>query len=121
KGMAAQFTAMNGPALTRLRAWISLATSSFPVPDSPVIKTFTSVWATRSINANTFFIAVDDPINRPMPPPVSSVRNLAFSARPAYLLRVFDSPPVRAHVASHTELSLRHLQSELKLPFFFPS
>ena len=36
--MAAQFIATNGAARRELREWMALATSSLPVPDSPVIK-----------------------------------------------------------------------------------
>ena len=42
---AAQFTATNGPRARRLAAWTALATSSLPVPDSPVISTVASVGA----------------------------------------------------------------------------
>jgi hypothetical protein len=44
--MAAQFTLMKGLSRRTLFWYSSLAISSFPVPDSPVISTVTSVWAT---------------------------------------------------------------------------
>ena len=39
--MAAALTAMKGPSARGLAAWSARATSSFPVPDSPVISTGT--------------------------------------------------------------------------------
>jgi hypothetical protein len=48
-GMAAQFTATNGPVPRGERRWISRATSSLPVPVSPWSSTVTSVAATFSM------------------------------------------------------------------------
>ncbi len=52
-GMAPQLTTTKGPLLRGLRAWISLAISSLPVPVSPVINTLMSVVATFSTLWNT--------------------------------------------------------------------
>ena len=48
--------------------WIVLATSSFPVPLSPVTNTLASVGATRSISSYTFCIASDRPTIVPKRP-----------------------------------------------------
>ena len=48
-GIAAQFTSTKGPSLRRLRAWICRATSSLPVPFSPVISTQPLLGAATSI------------------------------------------------------------------------
>ena len=47
-GMAAQFTLMSGMRRSALRSWIARATSSLPVPVSPVMSTVLLVSATRS-------------------------------------------------------------------------
>ncbi len=49
--MAAEFTATNGCSARRLARWMAAATSSLPVPDSPVMSTRVSpgaTWATSS-------------------------------------------------------------------------
>ena len=51
--MAAQLTGTNGWALRRLPAWMARATSSLPVPDSPVRSTVASVAATRTARSST--------------------------------------------------------------------
>ena len=48
-GIAAQLTATNGPRERGDRPWMARATSSFPVPLSPRIRTVVSVGATRRI------------------------------------------------------------------------
>ena len=50
-GMAAQLIATNGPWARALRLWRARATSSLPVPLSPVTNTDASVCATRSIKS----------------------------------------------------------------------
>ena len=47
--MAPQLTARNGRVRRRLRSWMVRATSSLPVPLSPVMNTVTAVPATRAI------------------------------------------------------------------------
>ena len=51
--MAAQLTATNGRLARGLWAWRARATSSLPVPDSPVISTLACEPATRRMSANT--------------------------------------------------------------------
>ena len=48
RGMALQLTLTNGRLDRGLRLWTSLASSSLPVPDSPVMSTVASVDATAS-------------------------------------------------------------------------
>ena len=57
-GIAAQLMATNGPSLRGLRWWMALATSSLPVPLSPVMSTVVSVSATRATRSYIFFIAL---------------------------------------------------------------
>ena len=52
-GIAAQFTLMKARADRGDRLWIARATSSFPVPVSPVISTVESVGATLDTCAST--------------------------------------------------------------------
>ena len=52
-GMAAQLTSMNGPCRRGLAAWMARATSSLPLPFSPVISTRAAVGPTLSIRART--------------------------------------------------------------------
>ena len=47
-GIAAQLTLMSGMSRCALRSWIARATSSLPVPVSPVMSTVLLVSATRS-------------------------------------------------------------------------
>ncbi len=47
--MAAQFTLMRGMARWALRSWMARATSSLPVPVSPVMSTVLRARATRSM------------------------------------------------------------------------
>ena len=56
-GIAAQLTATNGPVAALLRSWSARATSSLPVPLSPVTSTVASVSATRAMISWTFCIA----------------------------------------------------------------
>src|SRR5215510_1539348 len=63
----AQLIASYRRAARRLSAWIAEATSSFPVPDSPCIRTGTSIGATRSIRRTSACIAAapaDDAVGR---------------------------------------------------------
>ncbi len=60
-GMAAQFTRTYGPAVLRLSRWMSRATSSLPVPDSPSRSTVASLAATARAVSNTWLHARDLP------------------------------------------------------------
>ena len=51
--MALQLTATKGPCDRRLRRWMARATSSLPVPDSPVTRTVTSTRTTLAIMRKT--------------------------------------------------------------------
>ena len=59
--IAAQFTRTNGRSPRRLATWIARATSSLPVPDSPVTSTVASVGAIRITRSSTSRIAVERP------------------------------------------------------------
>ena len=61
-GMAAQLTLMNGLSLRDEWAWSARATSSFPVPLSPVRRTVVGVSATRSSTAYRSAIPVEVPM-----------------------------------------------------------
>ncbi len=61
-GMAAQLTATNGRSRRGLFQWIDFATSSLPVPDSPVTSTDAAEPASRRISANTSCMADDLPM-----------------------------------------------------------
>ena len=60
-GIAAQFTSTNGPRARGESAWIARATSSLPVPFSPVTSTRAAVGATFSIRSITCLIALLEP------------------------------------------------------------
>ena len=60
-GSAAQLTATSGPVARRLRAWTARATSSFPLPLSPVTRTVASVGATRATRSKTRCIGALSP------------------------------------------------------------
>ena len=66
-GSAAQFTATNGPRLRADARWMNRATTSLPVPDSPVKSTVVSVGATCVAARSTFFHVSDGPTMRPYP------------------------------------------------------
>ena len=66
-GRAAQFSATKGMPERPLRRWISRATSSFPVPLSPLMSTETSVGATRSTISKIFFMTGLVPTMAPKP------------------------------------------------------
>ena len=55
---APQFTATNGRSLRGERTWMARATSSLPVPDSPVISTVLPVGAIVSTISNTCSMAL---------------------------------------------------------------
>ncbi len=61
---AAQLTATNGPAARLLWAWIARATTSLPVPLSPLSRTVAWVGATRPIAATTGAIVGSPQVRR---------------------------------------------------------
>ena len=73
-GSAAQLMAMNGPWLRREAWWMKRATTSLPVPDSPVSSTVVSVCATRVACARTSFHCLLWPTTRRTPLRASSSR-----------------------------------------------
>ena len=68
-GMAPQLTEINGPLLLLLNRWIPFATSSLPVPLSPVINTVVSYLATLFARSNNSFISRLSPIISSNPSP----------------------------------------------------
>ena len=96
RGIAALLTVMNGllPLPRALCRWIAEATSSLPVPDSPVISTRDSVGATRAINARSSSIATLVPMSGSSWPSCSCSRLFSASVRPtASALRNATSTP----------------------------
>jgi hypothetical protein len=59
---AAQFTGTNGRTDRRLHVWRFRAISSFPVPLSPVTRTFDDVSARRRMLSQRSQVAADDPM-----------------------------------------------------------
>ncbi len=59
--MAAQFIPIKGLSAFKPLWWIILATSSFPVPDSPVIRTLIGFRAAVSMLERTSAITEDEP------------------------------------------------------------
>ena len=60
-GMAAQFTSTKGRPLRADSRWMARATNSFPVPDSPYMRTGAADGAALVIRSNTLFMTVDLP------------------------------------------------------------
>jgi len=63
-GIAPQLTGTKGPSRRGPDSWMSLATNSFPVPDSPEMWTGAWLRATRPIISRNFCIAADAPSRR---------------------------------------------------------
>ena len=61
-GISAIFKAINGISCLGLFLWSDFAINSFPVPDSPCIRTVAIVFESFPIDLNTFCIAFDSPI-----------------------------------------------------------
>ncbi len=81
-GIAAQLTATNGPWLRRPRAWSARATTSLPVPLSPVTRTVASDAATRARRSSTSCIAGLLPMSSPQGAAASTAcRSRATSSR----------------------------------------
>ena len=79
--MAAQLMATNGLGLRLLSEWMVRATSSLPVPLSPVMSTDAVLGATISIKRNTSCIFFEGPTSEPSTPTSRSLRRLASSSR----------------------------------------
>ena len=79
--MAALFTHTNRWAARPLWRWMADATSSLPVPDSPVISTRASVGATRAIRARSSSIAGLTPTSGSACPSASCRRRFSASVR----------------------------------------
>ena len=79
--MAALFTHTKRFAARPLWRWIAEATSSLPVPDSPVISTRASVGATRAIRARTSSMAGLTPTSGSAWPSASCRRRFSASVR----------------------------------------
>ena len=92
---AARQTGRKGPLRRVLWRWMARATSSLPVPLSPVISTGTSVGATRAICLKSSCIAGDWPI--------SASRAAALGRRPALHGRVRPCRPPRDSSARLTD------------------
>ncbi len=75
-GIAPQLTGTKGASLRGPDSWISRATSSFPVPDSPVMCTGAWLRATRPIMARSRCIGSESPSRRRPP---SAARRLSES------------------------------------------
>src|ERR1700678_3787295 len=75
--MAAQLTLTKAREERRERLWIARATSSFPVPVSPVIRTVESVGATLAMRDRTAFRGLE------VPTISSNIEALSISSRRA--------------------------------------
>ena len=64
-GIAAQLTSTRGESARVERRWRNRATSSLPVPFSPVIRTRASVGATREISCRSWTIGAESPRSVP--------------------------------------------------------
>ena len=67
-GTAARLTGTRSASARGLRRWIARATSSFPVPVSPVMSTEALLGATCCTSAKTLRIAAETPISSSKPP-----------------------------------------------------
>ena len=73
-GNSAQFTGTKGPFARRLRSWSARATSSLPVPLSPVIRTVLSVAAALRTVATTRWMAALTPTTASTPDALAALR-----------------------------------------------
>ena len=80
-GTAAQLIATNGPRARGLASWIARATSSLPVPVSPVMSTLAALGATRTMSSCTFLSGWLSPTNPAVVCIVSLDRSTATSRR----------------------------------------
>src|SRR3954469_2197474 len=109
RGIAAQLTRTNGLSRRGLASWIALATSSLPVPDSPVISPRASDGATRAIICRTAFIAALVPTI--CPPKPSSALSCRATRRVCRSSRADDT-------ASSTPSGVSGFSRKLKAPSF---
>ena len=86
-GMAAQFTLTNGPAANGLELWMWAASSSLPVPDSPISSTRASERAAMVACSTARSQAGLEPIILGVPP--TSSRSRSFSCRRLDCSRAF--------------------------------
>src|SRR3954462_10672444 len=100
--MAPQLTATEGPWRRGLAAWIARAAISFPVPDSPSMRTVESNGATCSISRLTAAIDDDDPVGH-----ITPSNSLGHAALRSSALRATPSlcAPMHSTVCT-THLSL---------------
>jgi hypothetical protein len=86
---AAQLTGRKGAPARVLRRWSARATSSLPVPLSPVMRTVVRLGATFSTRPHTAFIAWLSPTHSPPRPPLRERRSCRFSSRSPRFSRAF--------------------------------
>ena len=130
--MAPQFTGTKGPSRRGPDSWISFATSSLPVPDSPKIWTGAWLRATRAIISRRCCMAADVPSKRGPKTLVSpswvpdSLMALATNLRsPARSERLgheiecaqFERAHGSFHIAMSGNHSHRHARRVLLYPF----
>jgi hypothetical protein len=89
-GIAPQFTAMNGLSLRSERSWIARATSSLPVPLSPLTSTLVRVVATWAIRSCTRASAALEP-TRVFERERSAVRRRWFSSTSSFFSSAFST------------------------------
>jgi hypothetical protein len=82
--MAAQLIRMKGFSRRELPSWRAVATSSLPVPLSPVISTVDGVSATLSMIFRTSCIADDSPTSAGFPPSPRALRRAVSWVRIAF-------------------------------------
>src|ERR1035441_3303708 len=98
------FTATNGPSRRELLRWIASATSSFPVPLSPVTRTVASVGATFSMAAKSARIPGLSPTSPPYDP---RLKTSSFSARFSARMRCRSRARPRTRSSSDFSKGLR--------------
>jgi len=97
---AAQFTHSSGMCARGEAAWMARASSSLPVPLSPVISTVAWLCATRSTFSSTGRIAADSPISR-----ISGFRSSIVRRITSFSRRMFRSRTARSiRMATSSEL-----------------
>ena len=98
-GIAPQLIATNGPSARVLARWMLRATSSFPVPLSPQMRTFASEGATLRTSSVTRRIPADSPIMRRS---AQALRRLRF--RSAFSRRIRRSASARSTACRKSSL-----------------
>ena len=100
--MAAQLTATKGLGRRGLSSCRVRATSSLPVPLSPVINTETLLGATRSIMAKVCCIFLEAPTIEPRNPVSRSLRRVTSSSRSVSRWRLALARTVFSRVGSNS-------------------